>query len=592
MAGGFAAGFGTAFADSFNTAYENRKAQEHDTFQTYYKAYLDKQSKDEDWKRKQGEMVNAAKTLAAGSGAPAESWEWVYGQLQAGASPNKINDMLSSGTFEIKDAGPSDTSGAATPDNDLTKNAQTTTDAQMVESGMTPPKAGGIFGQFNQGMQDKFNAKIAKQQGVDPETIAKSMSTADIPSEPLAGASGKSIKYIPGPSIDLGKINSINEAIGLKQWAASKGNAKYEAYADQLIEKYRQQDELEKQNNVNFVNPTMGAIYGDKPNTWNGIADKRGDKWFNRATGEEVSSDMVRGYGKQELEAFDKLADKTAEPREKFEASRGNLISMARTTGQLYDLAKEVPEGLDLSGDISMTVDRYLKGAKNVLSILSGSNTSDLIKSDGSVNTDLVNEGFKTLTSAEKKLEAQFSSVTDRNERVALAATLMRIKQQKLAYQYGMAMGQEGRSLDQREQERFMQSAAGNGRVDAILATAADYTREAYENTVRMQKGISREGDLRMAPMGNIPLPVPLAEDVDQYIQTNEPDLVERINQYKNLDPVDFVKKSSPQKEEPVGIPDGWEKIDPENANIDSQMLNDPDVSEATKDIIRRKYGK
>lgn len=593
MAGGFAAGFGTAFADSFNTAYENRKAQEHDTFQSYYKSYLDGQEKDKEWKRKQAQLVESSKALVAGSNAPPEAWTWVYGQLNAGASADKINEMMANGTFQVSATqAKSDTSGTATPDGDLTKNAETSVGAQMTQSGMQPPANGGIFGNMNANRTNKFNDKIAKLQGVDPDSVAKSMSTDNIQSEALPTMDGKSVKYIPGPSVKVSDINDLESAEAVLFQAQQRGDAKTIALVEGLIPRLKAIREEKKIADMQvagtYVAEDVGAIRGDKPGSWNGLADKGPDgQWYNRETGELVDAAQVKGYGKQQVDAFRDLADKTKEPREKFEASRQNLVNMAKTTSSMYDLAKEVPEGLDLSGEVSMTVDRYLKGGKNLLNILTGSGPT-FINKDGSIDTSAATQGFKALSDAEAKLEKNINAV-GRNERVALAATLIRIKQQKLAYMYGMAMGQEGRSLDQREQERFMQSAAGNGRLDAILATAADYTREAYDNTVAMQKSITREGELAMAPVGNIPLPQPLAEDVDVYLGREDPALAGKIKEYREFNPLDAISNETPEQTQ-----NGVEPK-PESKEVDDILnqrgLSWEQLTPRAREILTKKYG-
>ncbi len=600
MAGGFAAGFGTAFADSFNTAYENRKAQEHDTFQTYYKSYLDKQSKDEEWKREDKKYVDGAKALVASSGAPLEAWGWVYQQMKAGVTGDKITDMLANGTFEVKKAAPSDGSGTASKDNNLTGQAQSSVDAQMTQSGMTPPAQGGIFGQFNTGMQNKFNQKIAKQQGVDPDVIAKSMSTDSVQSEPIPGMDGSTIKYIPGPSVSLSKINSLAEAISYKRLMLEQGRTEDAAKADRLIQDFNAQDQIEKEGNVNFFQPTVGAIMGDKPGTWNGVADRVGDKWVNRKTGEEVSN--VRAYDKPVLDAFDTLADKTAEPREKLVAARQNIVSMTRTVSSMQQIAEKVPEALDMSGDIISTADKYVKGIGNIYKTVTGASKT-FINDDGTVNERTAKKSYDALSTVEERLQGEIDAmektgVMDRAKYVAIAASMIQVKQQKLAYQYGMAMGQEGRSLDQKEQKAFQDAAAGKGRIDVLVASASDYIKEAYDNTLAAGDAITREGELRMAPYGGLPMPTPLVENLDDYLKSQDVDektgksLYDDVMKYRNYDPVaalDGVEQESKDAEKvSTGIPKEYRKA-AEKAGVDDATWDLLD--EQSKKDIQELYG-
>lgn len=208
MAGGFMAGFGSAFSRSFNQASAERAQQEQDMFRLQYADYISKRDNDLELEREDAKVVKAAEILANDYGQP-ELWGDFYQRLKTGFSEKDIRDHMEEWTPEVtpvtEEALSSDNT-PADPRAALSSQAEGSVSAQMAESGTPPPENGGIFGnlrglfdpmQRQQHKQNKITGMIAEASGTTPEDVLATLRPKEIvtEAEPLSGKKGMQIKW-------------------------------------------------------------------------------------------------------------------------------------------------------------------------------------------------------------------------------------------------------------------------------------------------------------------------------------------------------------------------------------------------------------
>lgn len=602
---GFMAGFGSAFADSFKQQEQIQAQEKQDAVKMRFTDYMSRRDEQVKQDKENAKNMKAAEQLVNMSGQPAEVKFAVYDMKSAGMSDEMIMKQLEANTAIITpNTTAGDTSGPADPRDGLTEGAQTSVDAQMQQSGMTPPAPEqGIFGRIKGAMtggssqerdqrtSDRADQQIADATGQTPEAVQSTMKGQDVSGDPVPGRSDVSIKWQPKPSVlDVSKISTVGEALTYQFQVDQSGTETEKLQAADLVARHQHQKATEAamaaQASGTGFTFSRGFIKDANGGWTGGVAipqdDGRGGYIWRDAQGNQLDSAQVLPADKNMEADIKQISTEMGEPIKKYEASKTDFKALARTSAEISQLAKEHPEAMGASGDLSQYTDAFKRAAVNVAKIVNP-------KFDPGIERDQVDPGvFGELEKAERATNGMLKGVVDRNEQNALYATLMDIKATRLAYMWAKDMGQQGRGVSNADFNNFKNVAKGGGNPAALKQSAADFLAESRKNLQDQEQSLMGGGASGIyfeQKYPGVPNPFKISSTIDQEVQ-GDPQLQQAIDQVSDNSQPEGNQAPAGGTEVPTWLP---KAVGSNGESITPQVYQN--LSPRGKELLEKKFG-
>jgi hypothetical protein len=550
---GFMSGFGTAFANSFNQHNAESAAVKRDKIKMDYDDFRTRRDAAEKQDKINEKNIKAAKQMVAMTGQPDEAWSAVYDMLSADVSQSEIMKQLQANTAivnpEAATTQPGEGATASDPRDDLTQGAATAVDAQMEQSGMTPPPPGeGLFGDAKTGMgvDSAQQAAPRPQQTVPPQTAEQVPPPKPVSGENIPGRSDAKITWQPKAEVpDISKVNSIGDAIAYQFRIEQTGTPEQKLAAKDLLERYQHmkatEAKLEAQANGTGFQFARGWMRDAEGGWTGGVVTPRdtgrgdGSVTWEDAYGNPVDASQILPANKNMESDIEAISKEMSKPLDDYEKAKSDYKTMARSSAKLTKLTQMHPEALGKSGDLSQWSDELKRAGVNILQIV-----NPALDLNGNVIPRTSN--FSQLDKAETALKGTLKGLTDRNAINAVNAGLIDIEATRLAYLYAAQSGQEGRSVAITEFENFKNVATGRGNPDTLAQSAANFLEERRKNLAEQEQMINRGGGAGINFKGKypgVPNPFEIRSTLEQEIQ-DDPEL------QTSLDTVDAAGKPAP----------------------------------------------
>lgn len=525
---GFMAGFGSAFADSFNQDQQVKAQHKEDMFKLQYTDYISRRDKQDQIDMENKKNARLAKQLTSQYNQPPEAWQAVYDYMSAGGSAEGAAKMLqenqavvdtNSNTTKPGEGATASDAQPADPRDDLTNAASSSVDAQMKASGMkTSQEAGqgqGIFGGLKEALGGNSQARIqrdsqrAQEQvagaaGVPVEQVQKTLGPGGhVPGEPLDGQAGATIKWQPkGQTFQAldDKANNLGDAQALAIWAEAHGTPEQKLYANQKLEKFKQLKSSEIAQNAFALDPSKapqrgmirkkdGTGYEDKFVTADySNGDPQHPTWRDE-TGQEVDPKGVAPISAAQEKDMQAVADEGSEDMKPLEQQKLDAKNFIRTSHDYVKLLKDNKgnfdgKAMDITGNISQFGDRYRRAIVNI---------ADLVMPKGN---DLdAGTAVGELDAAEKKVRDQLNSgkLVDDVSKNAMKAALIDIQGTKLAYQMAAQANGSTKGISNADFQHFKDVVSGGGN-PATAAKALDMSIQQAVKAVSDTEGAVKQG--------------------------------------------------------------------------------------------------
>lgn len=532
MAGGFMAGFGSAFSESYNAGVKADRQQKDDEFKLRFSDYVTRRDKLEEQNKVNEKNVKTARRIAQMTGQPADAWGTAYDMLSGGATFDDVYKLYQNNqaTISRKDqsATQGDTGQQAQPEGDLTANAANSVNAQMSASGMRTPPDGGVFkgaanavggiaqqeGQtpaiptdnnpMHQGQRPSpIDERISRVTGANQQEIDKVMAAnAATPPSPVPSDDNYEVKWSPkttglATKPDWKAISGPGEAAYALNWARKYGSKDELALAESLYTDFTKLGaEQMKQKGIaegTYREPTRGRMY-DGDGKANGemvhrVPDRNGGYVWKDASGRQVDEGSFLPFDKGMEEELADIAKNTGKQTQEYNDNIASFKDLARTGDDLVSLASAYPQAMGMSGDVLQRFDSVRRTVTNIASILS----PEVDPKTGLINVD--SGAFKKLGDAERQVMESMKGPLDQAEKLALAATLMDIKSTKLAYLMASQSGAgTGRAISNVDFQNFKQAAIGGGNPEAVKLATADLIHQQYLKLKDQENAINSAG--------------------------------------------------------------------------------------------------
>lgn len=547
---GFMAGFGSAFADSFNQASHERSNQEQDAIRMRFADYQTRAGERRKVDRDNAMALKRAQAIVRAAGAPEAAVGTVYQGLANGASDEWAIKLLNDNDVQVTNDGATSQTGEnapADPRDDLTQGASSAVAGQMKSSGMQTPNDGqGIFGNMKKAMNAQSQDKVPRDISQADDAIGSAtgqtgeqVRSAMEPSPPVEqgsvpGVPDAQVKFTPKKSVpDRGKINNIGDAVAYDQWAKTEGSEADKIYAKNTLDAFMHEKATEAnmtaQANGTGFTYARGFIKNADGKYDGSVAvpesDGRGGYTWKDTHGNVLDPTQVTPVDKNMEGDIQNVSKEMTKPLQDYNDSKNDFKTLARTSSSLSKMAQKWPEAMGASGDISQYTDAMKRAGVNVLKILNPN-----LDPDGNVSVD---QGvFGELEKAEHTANSMLKGVTDRNSENALHATLIDIQATRLAYLWAKQMGQQGRGVSNNDFKNFKDVAKGGGNPQALKQSAAEFLGESKKALLNQEdtlKAGGAAGNYYKQKYPNVPLPFEIGTTVDQEMQA-DPELQQSVD--------------------------------------------------------------
>lgn len=558
------AGFGSAFAQSFNQENDRIAQAKEDTFKLHYADYISQRDYRQKIDLENKKAMNLAKSLVASTpGQPAEAWQATYNNLVNGSSPEAEQKRLqdyqatvntSATTKPGEGTGVSSASSAPsgqTPDprNDLSSAAQSSVSSQMAASGMQQPQGGGIFGKVKQGLHDVFSAdgqnqrmgeranqRVAATAGVPQQQVTDTIANANTPSTPLDGVPGASVQWSVKPAnweILRSKVNTLGDAIALHERAKTEGNVAHIQESKSLVDAFMHEKATEANLNAESIGQSFkyarGFIKGPDGKYDGSVAMPNyhdGELSWVDHNGKTLDPGQVTPVDKNMETDIKNVSDEMVKPVQDYQSTKNDTKQLIRLSSDISKLAKQHPEAMGASGNISQFTDAFKRAGVNVAVILNPN-------FDPNKPVNQVDPGvFGELEKAEKATNGMLKGVTDRNAQNAYYATLMDIQATRLAYMWAKDQGQTGRGVSNADFNHFKDVAMGGGNPAALQKSASDFLAQKLKSVQDQEATLGQGGSagtyFKQKYQG-VPLPWDVGTTMDQEIKS-DPELQQSMD--------------------------------------------------------------
>jgi hypothetical protein len=477
---GFMAGFGPAFAQSFNSSLERRAQRKDDMFKLTYKEYLDRRNQYEQKKSEDSAAIKKAKVLARDMAGNEEAWPMIREWIGSGLTDGQIDELIKNGEFETKGIAkpaspdmidPVDTQmqsagldqGAVTPSNLPTETG--TQSAPAPQAPQMPGAGGGMMDKLFPGMAAKKAARdentnfnqIASVTGDSPDQIKNVMSGRAGVTKVADMEPGVIYKKKPG-SFEPDKINAPDEVwiehtqakrayeenpTAVNEVRLQMAEDRMKALQDLEAFKAEKAEQAKAEASGNFLNMSSYKLYDEsgkfvKPvmvrKDGEQLLYKDGNEW------KEAPKEMLMPWDEDEKKELARLASDTRK-------IASEHIAKARGVSDLIYSAKDMADIVSAS-DGNVLAQRTAGLSKLAQDWAQELRTiQNLVSSDGSSPTL-----SEDLDKIDKQIDAMIGQgVSD----LATQRALLDAKATVFAYKLGITMGQEGRALAEAERKVF-----------------------------------------------------------------------------------------------------------------------------------------
>lgn len=419
----FMQGFGEGFSRTFNQTLAQNHERKQDAFRLFYNDYLDRKKERSNFEQEDTKRIKQAKALVEGTGLPEGTWVKAYEWLDAGLPQDEVIKRLSTGTF-----GPSDLpAGQTNPAVMETQKALGQEGIQGPVPGASPqpqvppqqPQAVAQVAPKQSFIQDILNkdedpnkykdyalGQIGKYTGLPPEAIDKVLTQAperSVTPEMMAG-----MTFTPGPQ-ERDLPQTVDKASAIYDRAKRAFDTNPSA-----INKKRMEDAL----------TDLEAM--KKPSLE--VEDR---KYMN-----ETPNTIQRAYHQD---------------KQKYEAQKVNTISMLRRADDMTSIIKQKPEALA----------EWTAGAASL-----GVNLVQNIDAAIGLFKDSPNAAFSKVAQLEKQYQNEINKYGAGKNIMDLetAKRLLDMNANIMAYNIGIAYGQDGRSFAEAERKMFIDMLKGGSK--------------------------------------------------------------------------------------------------------------------------------
>ena len=462
---GFMAGFGDAFATSFENSRDRRAKREEDEFRMTFDEYTKRRDEKMKYDREDAKYAKQAAGIAQRAGVDdPKAVAWLYDQIKVGTDPDTLlKEIRRPGAKFISTA--SETAPS-------TKAKQTELQQQMSGSGLAPDQPtvdtqtpapeekGDFWSKLFPGrkspqarakeLTDANIGRIAQVTGQDPSEVQKIM-TGDYQSQNPFPDSGQ-VTFTPGK--EEVKFLDADES----RWRRDQetpGSAEWLVYDNMLkaAQKQVEQEELTKADPLHkglpyiVEDPATGKLKRQ-------IGIRRGDQVVD-SNGNPLK---VHHQESEEEQRLGLELEKLKPEAEKARAATAATVSLYKQGGELMDIAQANPIVLTSVGDFTQWVDGMSSEAKAAYTIL---------KSAKDLNSPEVKRAFDQLDSALSKYGI---------DKIAADKSLFDSKLLVMSYRAAAAEGQGGSKTSEKDFTRIHDIlSSSNGHADVFARNLADY---------------------------------------------------------------------------------------------------------------------
>jgi hypothetical protein len=606
MAGGFMSGFGSAFSRSFEQGLQERREKDRDMFKLKYADYISRRDQIEKEEQLAQKQIKAAKDLVNRTGVPAEMWGEGFKMLQSGYDIKDVEEYFTSNDFIIEPitTAKSDPGAPASPQDDLTNQAQSTVDAQMSESGMAPPADGGIFGNLKAklGMgadtptsqpqmsrtdmkrNERVTGDIASAAGVSPEEVNRTLGSRP---EPTYGVPEIGFKAIPKGGPEPDKINTLEEA-GIEVLRASESGdmARLQFAKDRF--KLLQELEADKITKTARAKAIAEGTYAES----NALAmiDKDGNfvkivypegpegQQVDSVTGEPIDPSVAsyRKLNKRVLDKKDEITKEIGAARKEYTDKVNNAVEGVRLIGDIRKMVDPSqggdPRVLTATAGLAQTLQGYAREAYTAIDVLS---------KDSQTKGVYTEAGFKKMQNLEAQLAQTLGSEINT---LAGRRAMYEAKVKLAAYRFAMMEGQSGRDISNADAVRWDEILSSTNDPKVLQEKLASITsgkiaslRSLGSQVIRdNQQVIDFEREFGFNPWGDI-------KNIDQYLSEDSDPLIKSGLEYIN----------KPSAVDTVVGDDDWSGL-PEWAPMTGEVGLTPSafrkLSPRAQELLKKKY--
>lgn len=633
---GFMAGFGSAFADSFNQQQKISGDLKSDKIRLDYQDALSRRKTIDEQDKKNKEAWGLAKQIARVTDQPDEAIPVAFEMLKNGADQSEVWKHFQNNKAVVKNAGASDGSTPADPRDDLTSGAQSAVDSNMAASGMKQAApGGGLFGKTPQAIEDPNNPNLSpspdvQRPSVDVGNTASSAGapvgtgrageirkgkdgknyqyaettgmagangsgsgwietnqTAQTPveGEPVVGNSDVQISWEPkAKAADFSKINSVPEAQNALDDAIRSGNE-----ADIKDAKTRLNNQMEKKAwearqvgiaNGTYSEPNSGVVHGPD-NSWTTVTKDtvNGQDVWTDGSGKQVDPAQVSIDGPDVTRDIDEMAKQLDKPLQDYNANVATYKDTLKSGSDMVRLVTKYPKAVDLSGRAIETIDRYMTAGANIKDLILPKIVTD---PNGNQTVAVTDAAIAGVNQAEAELETALKRPLDALHQNAIAAALIDVKATKLAYAMAKQVsGQTGRSIAVQEFQAFKNNIMGNGKPSVIAATVKGMVADQKSALKASQGDINTNSvwqkKFALQHKGR-PSPFQPAEDIDSIVG-KDGDLKTRQDEFEGA--ADPLAKNGSNP-----IPPEVQKVEPK---VDQATWDE--LPESARALLRKKAG-
>lgn len=540
--GGFMAGFGSAFADSFHQDQDQKANERQDQFRLQYSDYISQRDYRQKMDLENKKNLRLARSLvAAAPNQPPEAADWAYQTLSAGGDPSYVAKQLSENQAIVTSGNTTKPGAGATasdaqpadPRADLSNAAAGSVDGQMKAAGMQAPQDGGLFGGVKQGLHDVFSSegrtqrnaavnqkKIAGMSGVPEQQVQDTLAGKNMPGAPIDGQPDAQISWTPkGQTFQAmdDKANNLGDAQALQIWAEAHGTPEQKAYAANKFKQFKELKSHEIAQNAYNLDPSKAPQRGMVRK-----ADGTGyENYFVTATypdgdplnpvytddkGNVVDSKLVAPVGMSQENDIKAVTNEASDDMKPYEQAKTDQKTFIRTANDYIKLLKDTNgkydgKAMDISGNVTQFIDRWRRAGVNI---------ADLVMPKG--NIEDATTAIGELDAAEKTVRDQLASgkIIDAVAVNAAKASLIDIQGTKLAYQMAAQANGSTRGISNQDFQKFKDVVSGNGNPATAAKALAQSIQQGNSKLGDMEGGIKKgrgaaanyKGKYKNAPTG------------------------------------------------------------------------------------------
>lgn len=532
---GFMAGFGSAFADSFNQQQKASTELKSDKIKMDYEYALSRRKTLDEIDRTNASALKVAQRIVEMTHQPPETLGTIYDLTRNGNEEQAWKWARENTASVVKPGGdtaiPGDTSGPADPKSDLTSGAQSSVNAQMSASKMGAPAPDtGLFGKTPEAISGGAaptptpdprdttgNATPRPSASVGPTATptvgnnqqpdAATQNQQPKPQEPavtgqpvVGEPNGGNITWAPRDTTTWASLrvqaNNPNDALALNEWAKIHGTPAQKAEAQHLLTVYdnAKNDTITRQAIATgqgyriqraFIRDGKGGYTGETAYP-DYSQDDIHPTWKDK-NGNELPPEMVEPVGRDQEADMKSVSQEGSEALKPYQQAKQDAKDFIRTSHDYIKLLKDNNgkydgKAMDISGNVSQFIDRYRRAGINII---------DLVAPKG--NIEDTSTAIGELDAAKSKIENELASgrFIEENSRNAMKASLIDIQGTKLAYQMAAQANGSTKGVSNQDFQHYKDIVSGGGNPQ----TAAKALQMSVQQAVKSIAGM--EGDIK-----------------------------------------------------------------------------------------------